>query len=108
MTAEDSQQSDSPQLSLSDLDALIEEDSEDEDMVAAIGDQALDVLVLSAFLALALVSFFKKSTLLKYTTMIVSVVYIGFFKSSLVSIVNIFGLLSGTSPFLDTTFPGIS
>ncbi|MCZ6769974.1 MAG: 4Fe-4S binding protein [Acidobacteria bacterium] len=98
MTAEDSQQSDSPQLSLSDLDALIEEDSEDEDMVAAIGDQALDVLVLSAFLALALVSFFKKSTLLKYTTMIVSVVYIGFFKSSLVSIVNIFGLLEWNFP----------
>ncbi|MCZ6879488.1 MAG: 4Fe-4S binding protein [Acidobacteria bacterium] len=98
MTAEDSQQSDSPQLSLSDLDALIEEDSEDEDMVAAIGDQVLDVLVLSAFLALALVSFFKKSTLLKYTTMIVSVVYIGFFKSSLVSIVNIFGLLEWNFP----------
>ncbi len=98
MTAEDSQQSDSPQLSLSDLDALIEEDSEDEDMVAVIGDQILDMLVLSAFLALALVSFFKKSTLLKYTTMIVSVVYIGFFKSSLVSIVNIFGLLEWNFP----------
>ena len=97
-TAEDSQQSDSRQLSLSDLDALMEEDSEDEGAVAVIGDQILDMLVLSAFLALALVSFFKKSTMLKYATMIVSIVYIGFFKSSLVSIVNIFGLLEWNFP----------
>ena len=75
-TAEDSQQSDAPQLSLSDLDALMEEDSEDEDTAAVIGDQIFDLLVLSAFLSLALLSFFKKSTTLKYVTMIVSIVYI--------------------------------
>jgi len=97
-TAEDSQQSDAPQLSLSDLDALMEEDSEDEDTAAVIRDQILDLLVLSAFLSLALLSFFKKSTTLKYVTMIVSIVYIGFLKSSLVSIVNIFGLLEWNFP----------
>ena len=97
-TAENSPQSDSPQISLSDLDALIEEDSEDENAVAAIEDQTLDLLLLSAFLALALFSFFKKSTILKYVTMIVSIVYIGFLKSSLVSIVNIFGLLEWNFP----------
>ena len=97
-TAEDSQQSEAPQLSLSDLDALIEEDSEDEDTAAVIEDQILDLLVLSAFLALALISFFKKSTMLKYVTMIVSIVYIGFLKSSLVSVVNIFGLLEWNFP----------
>ena len=97
-TSEDSQQSEFPQLSLADLDALIEEDSEDEDIVAVIGDQIFDLLVLSAFLSLALLSFFKKSTVLKYVTMIVSVVYIGFLKSSLVSVVNIFGLLEWNFP----------
>ncbi len=97
-TAEDSQQSDSPQLSLADLDALMEEDSEDEEVAAAIWDQLLDLLVLSAFLALALLSFFKKSTVLKYVTMIASIVYLGFLKSSLVSVVNIFGLLEWNFP----------
>ncbi len=59
-TAEDSQESDSPQLSLADLDALMEEDSEDEEAAAVINDQIPDLLVLSAFLALALLSFFTR------------------------------------------------
>jgi polyferredoxin len=61
-------------------------------------DQVLDLLMLSAFLSLALVSFFKKSTTLKYVTMIVSILYLGFLRSSLVSVVNIFGLLEWNFP----------
>ena len=97
-TAQESQQPDSPQLSLADLEALIEEESEDEDLAALIMDQVLDLLMLSAFLSLALVSFFKKSTTLKYVTMIVSILYLGFLRSSLVSVVNIFGLLEWNFP----------
>lgn len=97
-TAEDSQQSDSPQLSLADLDALIEEDSADEGTAAVISGQIFDLLGLSMFLSLALLSFFKKSTTLKYVTLVVSIVYLGFLKSSLVSVVNIFGLLEWNFP----------
>lgn len=97
-TAQESQQPDSPQLSLADLEALIEEESEDEDLAALIMSQIFDLLALSAFLSLALVSFFKKSTTLKYVTMIVSILYLGFLRSSLVSVVNIFGLLEWNFP----------
>ncbi len=95
--AEDSQQSESPQLSLADLDALIEDDG-DEDLAEVIRGQIFDLLVLSAFLFLALVSFFKNSSRLKYGTLIVSIVYLGFLKSGLLSVVNIFGLIEWNFP----------
>ena len=97
-SAEDSQQSESPQLSLADLDALIEEDDADEGLAELIKGQILDLLMLSAFLSLALVSFFKNSSTLKYATLIISVVYLGFLKSCLISIVNIFGLIEWNFP----------
>jgi polyferredoxin len=97
-TVEDSQQPDSTQLSLADLEALIEEESEDDGMATVIRGQLFDLLALSAFLVLALVSFFKKSTTLKYVTMIVSILYLGFLRSSLVSVVNIFGFLEWNFP----------
>jgi len=97
-TDQESQQLDAPQLSLADLEALIEEEVEDEDPVAVIMGQSLDLLMLSAFLSLALVSFFKKSTTLKVVTMIVSILYLGFLRSSLVSVVNIFGILEWNFP----------
>src|SRR5713226_759869 len=54
--------------------------------------QAIDLAVLVAFLALALVSFFRKSVPLKYVTFAFAVGYLGFVKSHLISIVDIFGL----------------
>ncbi|MEE8349419.1 MAG: 4Fe-4S binding protein [Acidobacteriota bacterium] len=96
--AEVLQQADSPQISLADLEALLDEESEDEEPVGVIGDQLVDLLALSSFLSLALVSFFKKNTTLKYLTMIVSILYLGFLRSSLVSVVNIFGLLEWNFP----------
>lgn len=95
---EDSQQSESPRLSLADLNALIEEDDADEDSTEVIRGQILDLLVLTSFLTLAMVSFFKNSSALKYVTLVVSIVYLGFLKSSLVSIVNIFGLIEWNFP----------
>ena len=97
-TAEDSQQSESPPLSLAELDALMDEESEDDEIAAVVGEQIFDLLALSAFLCLALVSFFHKGTTLKYVTMIVSISYLGFLKSNLVSVVNIFGLLEWNFP----------
>ena len=63
-----------------------------------LGPQALDLILLSGFIALALVSFFRKSVRLKYVTFAVAVVYMGFMKSHLVSIVDIFGAVDRNLP----------
>ena len=52
--------------------------------------QALDLALLAAFIALALVSFFRKSVALKYVTFVAAVGYLGFTKSSLISVSDIF------------------
>jgi NosR/NirI family transcriptional regulator, nitrous oxide reductase regulator len=56
--------------------------------------QWLDILLFAAFATLVMVSFFRKSTRLKYVTLVASVVYMGFYKSQLLSVVNVFGSLS--------------
>jgi polyferredoxin len=63
-----------------------------------LGPQAAELGLLTAFLVLAVVSFFRKSVPLKYATMAASVGYLGFVKSRLVSVVDIFGLLSWDLP----------
>jgi polyferredoxin len=63
-----------------------------------LGPQALDLAVLCGFIALALVSFFRKSERLKIVTLVVAVGYMGFMKSHLVSIVDIFGALDRNLP----------
>jgi len=60
--------------------------------------QALDLTLVSAFLVLAFVSFFRKSVRLKYVTLVAAVVYMGVSKSLLISIVNVFGLVGGNLP----------
>ena len=60
--------------------------------------QVLELAVLTAFLALVFVGFFRKSVRLKYVTMAASVAYLGFLKSRLVSIVDIFALASWDLP----------
>ena len=60
--------------------------------------QALDLALVSAFLVLAFVSFFRKSVRLKYVTLIAAVAFLGVSKSLLISIVNVFGLLGGNLP----------
>ena len=52
--------------------------------------QALDLSLLVAFVALAMVSFFRKSVRLKYVTLTAAVGYLGFYKSSLMSISDVF------------------
>jgi NosR/NirI family transcriptional regulator, nitrous oxide reductase regulator len=60
--------------------------------------QAADLGLFAAFVVLAMVSFVRKGTSLKYLTLIVCVLYMGFAKSQLLSIVNLFGVLSGNLP----------
>ena len=63
-----------------------------------VSDQGLDLALFAAFAALVLVSFFRKSPRLKYVTLAASVLYLGFAKSQLLSIVNVFALLSWNLP----------
>lgn len=61
-------------------------------------DQSLDLTMLAAFSTLALVGFFKKSERLKWITMAAAVVYLGFARSQLITIVNIFALTQWNLP----------
>lgn len=63
-----------------------------------LGPQALDLTLLAVFITLALVGFFRKSVRLKYVTLAMAVGYMGFSKSHLISIVDIFGVLDRTLP----------
>ena len=60
--------------------------------------QALDLFLLALFLAFALVSFFRKSVRLKYVALAFAVAYLGFVKSSLVSISDVFRLTDLSLP----------
>jgi NosR/NirI family nitrous oxide reductase transcriptional regulator len=74
----------------------------EEEAVETWGDvlapQALDLSILAVFLVLALVSFRRKSVPLKFATLVFSVLYLGFAKSHLISITNIFSVLDWNLP----------
>ena len=63
-----------------------------------LGPQALDLALLTAFIALAMVSFFRKSVRLKYIALVAAVGYLGLTKSSLVSISDVFRLTDLSLP----------
>jgi polyferredoxin len=63
-----------------------------------LASQAVDLTLFTAFAGLTLVGFFRKSVRLKYITLAVSVVYLGFLKSQLISVTNIFALLGMNLP----------
>ncbi len=63
-----------------------------------VGSQAVDLIAFTAFAALALTSFFRKSVPLKYVTLVAAVAYLGIYKSQLLSIVNVFGVMGGNLP----------
>jgi polyferredoxin len=77
---------------------------EDEDEEAAptllelASEQAFDIALFLAFATLAIVSFLRKSVPLKYATLVASVLYMGVFKSQLMSIVNIFSVMTANLP----------
>jgi NosR/NirI family transcriptional regulator, nitrous oxide reductase regulator len=74
----------------------------EEEAVETWGDilapQAIDLTILAAFLIFALVSFRRKSVPLKYATLVFAVAYMGFAKSHLISITNVFSVLDWNLP----------
>jgi polyferredoxin len=67
--------------------------------------QAPELAMFSAFATLALVSFFRKSERLKWITMGASVVYLGFVRSQLITVVNIFALTKWNLPSFRQNLP---
>jgi len=63
-----------------------------------VAPQAVDLVLFTGFLTLALVSFFRKSVGLKYITLGAALIYLGVARSQMISVVNIFGLLSLNLP----------
>jgi polyferredoxin len=63
-----------------------------------LGPQYLDLALLTAFIALAIYSFKKKSVPLKYLTFAAAIGYMGFAKSYLISITNIFSIVDWNWP----------
>ena len=97
-----------PPLTLDDLaalDALLEADAEEAESPALDRQTLLDIGALVAVLGFALVSFFRKSEPLKIASLVLSVAYLGFYKASLVSIVDIFGALQLSLPTFSTAIP---
>ena len=63
-----------------------------------IEQQSVDLGVFTAFVILAMTGFFMKSEKVKVATLIASVIFLGFGRSQLYSITNIFSLLTGNLP----------
>jgi hypothetical protein len=78
-------------------------DEADPTLLELAADQAWDIGLFAAFATLAMVSFLRKSIPLKYVTLVVAVVYMGVYKSQLMSIVDVLrpvtGLIDGENPF---------
>ena len=78
---------------------------DDEDIVSTWSEtlapqapQAFDLALFAGFAVLALVSFFRRSVALKYVTLVASLVYLGAMRSQLISITNVFALLTWNLP----------
>jgi len=71
-----------------------DEDEQTPSWTDSVRSQAVDLAVFAGFTVLALVSFFRKDKRLKYVTLAACVLLLGFWKSQLITIVNVFGLIS--------------
>jgi NosR/NirI family nitrous oxide reductase transcriptional regulator len=74
------------------------EDETVETWAEILGPQYLDLALLTAFIVLAFVSFQRKSVALKFVTFAAAIGYMGFAKSYLISITNIFSVLDWNLP----------
>ena len=74
------------------------DDETAETWAQILGPQYLDLALLTAFLVLAFVSFQRKSVPLKFVTFAAAIGYMGFAKSYLISITNIFSVIDWNLP----------
>ena len=78
--------------------SFADDEAETETWGTLLRDQAVDIGFFTGFAALVLVGFFRKSVPLKYVTLAAAVAYMGFTKSQLISVVNVYGLVTGNMP----------
>ena len=97
------QPTDDQPLSIDDLDALLEADTRAVDTFDR--QVVTDVVAMTLVIAVGLVSFFRKSEPLKLVSFVLSVAYLGFYKASLVSIVDVFGAVQLGLPTFATAVP---
>jgi polyferredoxin len=83
--------------------------SEDEDETPGwsqiLRGNAVELALFAAFTAFALVGFFRKSEKLKIATLVLSVAYLGFYRSQLISVVNVFALVRLNLPIFRYNLP---
>jgi len=91
------QTDEAPGLSLDELDALLDEDSA-EAVATLTRDDVADLAGLGVVLGFAMFGFFTKKEALKYVALALSVGYLGFYKANLISVVNIYSLVTGNLP----------
>ncbi|HEY7671302.1 MAG TPA: 4Fe-4S binding protein [Gammaproteobacteria bacterium] len=79
------------------------DDLDDPTLLELVADQAWDIGLFAAFATLAIVSFLRKSVPLKYATLVAAVLYMGVYKSQLMSIVDVLrpitGVIDRQNPF---------
>ena len=78
--------------------SFADDEADAETWTTLLRDQAADLAFFSGFAALVLVGFFRKSVWMKYVTLGAAVAYMGFTKSQLISVVNVYGLVTGNMP----------
>ena len=73
-------------------------DDEAPSLLELARDQAPDILLFAAFAVFAMIGFSRRSVPLKYATLVLSVLYLGVYKSQLLTITNIFSALTANLP----------
>ncbi len=103
------QPADDRPLSLDDLDTLDALLAADTESAHAFDRRMVtDLVAMTLVFAFGLVSFFRKSEPLKLVSLVLAVAYLGFYKATLVSIVDIFGALQLSLPTFATRCPTTS
>jgi polyferredoxin len=69
-----------------------------ETFADVLAPQIPDLVALAVFFTFAYISFRRKSVPLKYATLVASVAYMGFYKSSLISITDVFRVMQADLP----------
>ena len=77
-----------------------DDDKAEPSLRTTVGQQAGELILLVMLFALSLIGFFRKSERIKTITLVASVAYFGIYRSQLLSIVNIFGLISWNLPIV--------
>lgn len=75
-----------------------DEEEKEPTLAEAARPQLLDIGLFTGFMALSLAGFLRKSETTKVVTLVAALVFLGFMRSQLYSVVNLFGLMTASFP----------